>query len=116
MDELISKFEKLKTRDLINPTQEYERLLSNYSKLLQFKEYPEPFLPFMKKIDSINQYYIDNIECINKYDLASLRELVVIIKELLANSINCKNPYDKLDYIITAYSNIQFIVKNMDME
>jgi hypothetical protein len=71
---------------------------------------------FMEKIDTINQYYLDNIDFGNKYDLASINELYILIKELLINSIKSTNVYEKLDYVLTAYSNIQFIIKNMDME
>jgi len=111
MEELISKFKTLKTGNI-----EIERLNDNYSKLLNFTYNSEDFMLFMKKIDKINKYYIQNIELINNHDLASIRELIQLIKELLISSINCNSESEKLDYILTAYSNIQFIIKNMNME
>lgn len=124
MDDLISKFEKLETTEInhliskikfVNINQESERINENYLKLLNLRKlsHSEPFMLFMEKIDTVNKYYIENI---NNYDLASINELIELIKELLISSINCTNSYDKVDYILTAYSNIQFIIKNMNME
>ena len=112
MEELISKFENLKTSININQ----EIFNENYSNLLNLRDHSEPFNLFMEQIDTINKYYLENINFSNNYDLASINELTVLIKELLISSINCTNPHEKLDYILTAYSNIQFIIKNMNME
>ena len=124
MDDLISKFEKLETTEIndliskikfVNINQESQRINENYLKLLNLRNYSysEPFMLFMEKIDTVNKYYIENID---NYDIASINELIELIKELLISSINCTNSYDKVDYILTAYSNIQFIIKNMNME
>ena len=81
------------------------RLNDNYLKLKHFKSIknkdPIPFLFFMNKIDSINKYYIDNINLnYNEYDMASVRDIVKIISDTLNKSVKSDNPDEKLDYIL----------------
>ena len=80
IDNIISSFENLlngtntnSIDNLINQINqieintEYSELISNYNKLKYFKNFignelvEKPFWLFMEKIDSMNQYYLQNI-------------------------------------------------------
>jgi hypothetical protein len=122
---------------------EWNRLTENYNKLKHFKNIIDtklnkklntklntklkvPFVTFMEKIDTINKYYIDNINLdpdhytttdgYNMYDLSSIRDIIEIIFSSLKKSIKSNNPNTKLDYVLIAYSNIMLLLDDLKGE
>ena len=111
--------EKIKAINIINPEQEWMRLTGNYFKLRHLRgiknKDPVLFLLFMEKLDTLNKYYLDNINLnYNAYDMASIRDIIKIISETLNKSVMSNNPDEKLDYILIAYSNINLLIDDLD--
>jgi hypothetical protein len=81
----------------------------------------------MEKIDSINQYYMKNIDFssveesrkdqkINISDLNSIIDISRNIEILLEDSLNSNDPFLKLDLVIKAYSNMIYILNYYNPE
>jgi len=122
MDAIID-WERLESQDRIlleinlkfDFTNEITQIKNNYSKLKYFRNlsmkvdtqfydryFMYPFLEFMKRIDEVNKYYLDNI-IIN----SSSNEIVqIIVKNINISLQESNNPLIKLDAIIIAYKNI----------
>ena len=126
LDSLISKINKIEIED--SNVIEFGKLVTNYDKLKEFKTFKnlktfeKEFLIFMEKIDSLNQYYIKNIDftsnsekntddqIINVHDLSSINDISKNVELLIINSLNSNDPFTKLDLVIQAYSDIIYIV------
>ena len=137
MNELLCEIDKIKVRD---SDFECSKLLENYSRLRILKSLVLncnilmiPFIRFMEKIDSVNQYYLKEINLdpeyydsdsdielsitsdskqikLPVYELHSLKNSVIIIKSSLEESLNCNDPVEKLELVLTAYNLMTTIV------
>jgi predicted DNA-binding protein YlxM (UPF0122 family) len=119
IDSLICKINEIKVHD---SDAEWETILNNYENLLKFKNMKtisqKPFELFMEKIDSMNQYYLKNLDLTqetysNEYhinDVLSVQEMVKEIETSLVESLNIKDSTKKLDYVLTAYKHMIRIV------
>jgi hypothetical protein len=134
--------ESIKTLEYSHSDFECEKLVTNYSKLSVLKFLVmdsdilvKPFTKFMEKIDTINQYYLQNINLdpdyydsdidldlriscnsssvvtLSVYDIQSLKGSVSVIKSSLEESLNCNDPSEKLDYVLIAYGTMIHIVE-----
>jgi hypothetical protein len=135
MESIISNFEKLytdkrednilelifsiKNISIQESTIEYSRFTENYSKLKYLKQlfdsldnfnesiFYKPLKLFMEKIDSVNDYYLTNINLDpGFYDNSDIKPLVTIISKKLRDSLIIKDPLEKLNDILIAYESI----------
>jgi hypothetical protein len=141
MDEIISKFESFSTQEpkkndidllieqiqaisIFDPEKELKELKSNFNKLVYFKQVIKnldstAFKPalesFMDKLDSVNQYYLENVsfdisdyrnDSYSMYDLDSIADLLALIKDSLEESLQINDPCKKLEHVLSAYSYI----------
>jgi hypothetical protein len=124
IDLLVSEINKI---EICDPDYEFRKLVKNFYKLKEFKEiknnstsFQKSFKLFMEKIDSMNQYYLKNIDFndnINNLDNLSIKDTVKIIEELLDKSLNVNDSNIKLDLVLEAYSNlILFIEEEFDIK
>jgi hypothetical protein len=132
LSELIFNIEKMSTHD---PEFEWKRLTQNYSKLKTLSKlinceyngkchfFYKPLLLFMKKMDSVNEYYLKNIDLENTHDLNEFKNLedidsllstYKIIKNGLIHSIDSTNPYDKLNSNIIIYKTIIELLETLN--
>jgi hypothetical protein len=127
VDLLISEINKIKI-DEIDSDYEFRKLVKNFYKLKEFKEiknnstsFQKSFKLFMEKIDSMNQYYMKNIDfnisvnntSVNTFnDNLSIKDTVKIIEELLDKSLNVNDCNIKLDLVLDAYSNLILLIEN----
>ena len=127
MDEIIKQFEKLSQNTSTKPDidllisqinnieidNEWKKMKTNYNQLRHFEkliknmnqEYFEKnilkaFVLFLEKIDSINQYYLSEINF----------DTDLIVLEYLEKSLNTNDPFKKLEYSLHAYSDIFDII------
>jgi hypothetical protein len=119
IDSLLSKINEIKVHD---SDAEWETILNNYENLLKFKNMKtisqKPFELFMEKIDSMNQYYLKNLDLTQETyskeyhinDVLSVQEMVKEIETSLVESLNIKDSTKKLDYVLTAYKHMIRIV------
>jgi len=119
VDSLLSKINEIKVHD---SDAEWETILNNYENLLKFKNMKtisqKPFELFMEKIDSMNQYYLKNLDLTQETyskeyhinDVLSVQEMVKEIETSLVESLNIKDSTKKLDYVLTAYKHMIRIV------
>jgi hypothetical protein len=128
LSELIFNIEKMSTHD---PEFEWKRITQNYSKLKTLSKltngkchfFYKPLSLFMKKMDSVNEYYLKNIDLENIHDLNNFKNLEDIdsllstykfIKNGLIQSIEDINPYDKLNTNITIYKTIIELLETLN--
>ena len=162
MDIIINKFKNLNTNDknmlddlfdeidkmnCYDPDIECKKLIDNYYKLCTLKWLVldsnilmAPFIKFMEKIDSINQYYLSHINLdpeyydsdsvidlkiseysdknikVSIYDINSLKNSVIIIKSSLEDSLNCNDPIEKMEHVLTSYSTMITMVQIINNE
>jgi len=130
IDLLVSEINKIEISD---PDYEFRKLVKNFYKLKEFKEiknnstsFQKSFKLFMEKIDSINQYYLKNIDFSintnntnntnnntnNYYDNLSIKDTVKQIEELLDKSLSVNDCNIKLDLVLEAYSNLILFIEN----
>jgi hypothetical protein len=111
-----------------DPDEEWKKLNDNLNKLNYFKTvlskinkfnkafFDKAFSKFMDKIDEVNQYYLQMI-CFDVnsyndsngftiYDIDTVKEMVILIKESLNQSLLSNDLIVKLDYVLNAYSNL----------
>ena len=103
--------------------QEYSELCDNYSKLLYLDNFFKrlspgdrlslinPLMIFLKIIDHKTVYYIENIDWYNEY--SELYTESSKIGYYLNKSLYLVCPFEKIKYIILAYSNLIDILKDM---
>lgn len=118
IDELINSIDKISVND--DDYFESNRLLENYSKLKYLKNIiinnydfiKKPLTLFMNKIDEINQYYMNSVILDPAYynNTESFKDTICIISNSLEGSLVTNHPMEKLDYVLSAYSNIIKIV------
>jgi hypothetical protein len=111
-----------------DPDEEWKKLNDNLNKLNYFKKvlskinkfnkafFDKAFSKFMDKIDEVNQYYLqmicfdinsyNNSNGFTIYDIDTIKEMVSSISESLNKSLNCDDLIVKLDYVLSAYSNL----------
>jgi len=122
VDLLVSEINKIQI-DQIDSDYEFRKLVKNFYKLKEFKEiknnstsFQTSFKLFMEKIDSMNQYYMKNIDFnvnVNTFnDNLSIKDTVKIIEELLDKSLNVNDCNIKLDLVLEAYSNLILFIEN----
>ena len=120
VDLLVSEINKI---EISEPDYEFRKLVKNFYKLKEFKEiknnstsFQKSFKLFMEKIDSMNQYYMKNIDFnvnVNTFnDNLSIKDTVKIIEELLDKSLNVNDCNIKLDLVLEAYSNLILFIEN----
>jgi len=127
IDLLVSEINKIEISD---PDYEFRKLVKNFYKLRDFKKienisvsFQKSFKLFMEKIDSINQYYLKNIDFSindinninntnNYYDNLSIKDTVKRIEELLDKSLSVNDCNIKLDLVLEAYSNLILLIEN----
>ena len=125
IDLLVSEINKIKISD---SDYEFRNLVNNFYKLKEFKEiknnstsFQKSFKLFMEKIDSMNQYYMKNIDFntnvntnvnTNFNDNLSIKDTVKTIEELLDKSLSVNDCNIKLDLVLEAYSNLILFIEN----
>ena len=133
IDLLVSEINKIKISD---SDYEFRNLVNNFYKLKEFKEiknnstsFQKSFKLFMEKIDSMNQYYMKNIDfntnvntnvnipfrvkdTNNFNDNLSIKDTVKTIEELLDKSLSVNDCNIKLDLVLEAYSNLILFIEN----
>ena len=113
LDELISN---LKIKEESDPNEEWDTLSENYSKLkhlhrlinfYKIKENGIDTLKFKKclnlfliEIDKTNQYYLRTLDWESE---PFFLDKIKLIKNLLEESLNINDPYEKLEIIIKSY-------------
>ena len=118
-----------------DPELEWNKLNENLNKLNYFKTvlskinkfnkvfFDKAFSKFMEKIDEANQYYLQMI-CFDVnsyndsngftiYDIDTVREMVILIKESLNQSLLNNDLIVKLDHVLKAYSNLVLLASDV---
>ena len=108
IDDIISKLNELSTSD---HNYEWETLISNYSKMKYLKRMESDLSSsknlldslnrFMEQIDKVTQYYLREVNWFSEPDLANEGKL---IEDNLIKSLNCNNPFQKMNCVIDAYN------------
>ena len=129
IDLLVSEINKIKISD---SDYEFRNLVNNFYKLKEFKEiknnstsFQKSFKLFMEKIDSMNQYYMKNIDFNTNVNIPfrvkdtnnvntnlSIKDTVKTIEELLDKSLSVNDCNIKLDLVLEAYSNLILFIEN----
>ena len=137
IDDIISKFKKILNNEIdtgleelmssmssitiIDPDEEWKKLIANYYKLKHFKQYfikmncysiqfKNLFSIFMEKIDTVNQIYMEKIN-LNSEDYPDIADIISLIKYNLDSSLNENDPFRKLSYVLNSYKNIIRLVE-----
>jgi hypothetical protein len=120
IDDVIYKLNNLSTRDT---DYEWETIIDNYSKLKYLKNMELQLIDnsllltslrsFMEKIDSVNQYYLREINWLADSTFLEESKKVELI---LSTSLNFNCPFKKLKYVIDAYDILIPIIEEFRRE
>jgi len=117
----------------------YSRLTCLKLLVLESNILIEPLRRFLEKIDRVNQYYLRNINLdpdyytttesesltvrldheadigtsMNVHEVHNLQNSVAIIGESLTRSLNCNDPVEKLELVLTAYGTMLGVVERV---
>jgi len=123
LNDIINKMNNSKITH--NSDKEWVDLTSNYCKLKylkdlikSFKTLPDffmsPFKVFMESIDSINQYYLREIDW--HHSDHDIQEDSLQIQNYLEESISTDDPFYKLNNVLSAYSILIPIIEDIRRE
>ena len=116
LDELVDQLNSISCLGKKRSALEYQELQNNYSKLLYLDDFfkkltldnrellMEPLLKFLESIDVKTNYYFEQIYFFD--ESAELYTETSKIGNYLNKALYLKNPFEKMKYIILAYSNI----------